>query len=381
MPDFKASRGQGEVSDPAEAGAKAGGPAKNKRRADNRSIEVGPFPDVKAIPGQKGDEDVAKAMHEQIMAELADLPDEEIDALYEEIMEELDDEDLDDEDFDDEDYEDDEDDVQVEDPFADLPNEIEEAFKITNADLDLSEFDTALNASGQNLSEDFKVGAKNIFESVITKTINDRLSVIAEAVTEFAREALLEKEEAMVATLDRTLDEVILEWLEQNEVAIEGGLKADIAEHYMSRFRDLLQECGATIDEDKIDVAQTLAHKNDELTEKVNALWALKEEQDAELEMYRKRDVIMDVCDGLTESEMQKVYALVENMEFQNEKQFTKLVEDVRAVHFTGGPKTSNNGSRMITEDALHTNTGGKTAVAHNPVVQATFAALGNAKK
>lgn len=384
--DFKAERGQGVIQDP--TAATAGMKAKNKRRADSGLDKTDPMAkgaDPEAVRATNAALNSSGGkMVEELEAALDELDDDELEALAEElgITEEMlaeDDrefgDDDDDEDYDDEDELDDEelDEIEIEDPYETMASEVYEAFKVESNDLDLNEFASVVG--GQNLSEDFQTTAKNLFEAAVVKTVNDRVAMIAESVANLSRELLAEKEEMLVGILDSYVDQAIERWAEENEVAIESSIRADLAENFMSSIKTVLDEHYIDLPEDKVDVAAALATKNDQLKDHLNEAVDELNEARAELDAYRKRDIVVSLADNLTENQTAKLYELVENLSYESDDQFKRLVEDVKTNNF-GGPR---GGSRVLTEDT-HRDLGDSSSKL-DPAVQAAFSMMGNAPK
>lgn len=369
---FDASRGRGEIN--------MNLPKQTpKRRADKRGVgndfDWGP-----------GGEEVGKAavandekgrMVQEVMDRLDELSDEELNELYEALVEDADPEDFEDFEFDEDDLDDEFlEEIEVEDPLEDLETEMYEAFKVSSDQIDLSEFAKTVDGM-QDLSEDLKVSTKNIFETVVVNTINDRLATICESLAEYAREALADREAYIVSRLDEYLDDVIQEWLENNVVAIEKGIRADLAESFMANLKELFVEHYIDLPEEQVDVASALAVKNEELMDVLNRKQETIEEQAKMIDMYRKRDTIIDVCEDLSEAQLAKVYDLVENVAWESEEQFKRVVEDVRNSAF---PRDGSR-STILTEDAVGDSGTRSTGNDLPEEVQSVFAVFGNAKK
>jgi len=348
--DFKASYGAGSLEDPTKA--TAGMKAKNKRRGDKEGQD----------PINLGDPEAAKAtkaslgqgngkMVEEILAELDTLTEEELQDLYDELIDD-EDEDYEDVDGDEDELEDEElEEIEADDPLEGAAEAMYEAFKLTSADLDLTEFAQSVDGI-QGLTEDFKTSTKNIFSSVLIKTLNERLALMCETVVDGAREVLTEREELILANLDKFLDDTIDSWTEENEVALESGIRADIAESYMAGHRALLQNHYFEVPEEKLNVVEALA-------EQVQELKTLVTEQKHDLDtateiidLYQKRDIVQEACEGMSEAEASKVFKLVENMDYENDKQFKALVDDVRG-QISKSPEKPVAGGKMLNEDHL----------------------------
>lgn len=223
----------------------------------------------------------------------------------------------------------------VEQTFQDRVQEILASTKNTYAE------DINAVFNGENLSEDFMAKAATIFETAVST----RVALIAEELEQIAVEQLDEAaaaiEEQLTEQVDSYLNYMVNEWITENEIAIEKGLKAEIVEDFITGLRTLFMEHYIDIPEDKVDLVAELSAKVDELSESLNAEIAKNIELSDEIAEARKLEVLDAVCEGLTKQQVDKVRTLAESVEFTTEDEFTNKVKLLRENYFPTGTKVN----------------------------------------
>ena len=192
---------------------------------------------------------------------------------------------------------------------------------------------------GENLSEDFKLKATTIFEAAI----NEKVSIIEAQIIEASKEIIEEQAAAQHANLvehvDGYLNYVISEWMEENKVAIERGLRTEIAENFMSGLKQLFETSFVSVPEDKYNLLDDLYAANAELQESTNNLikenMALKNEINARL----CAEAFIEESAGLADTQVEKLAKLAEGIEFSNVDQYRQKVALLKESYFNGGVK------------------------------------------
>ena len=187
---------------------------------------------------------------------------------------------------------------------------------------------------GENLSEEFKQKATTIFEAAVMS----RIEVIAEDVekqlVEQFESAVEEIKEELAGKVDEYLNYMVNEWMEQNELAIENGLRSEIAEDFIGGLRNLFIEHYIDIPEDKVDVVSEMAGKvaelEDALNEQINKGIALTKE----LNEQKKVEAVYEACDGLTQTQVEKLKSLAEGVEFTTEDEFASKLDTLKSSYF-----------------------------------------------
>ena len=203
--------------------------------------------------------------------------------------------------------------------------------------------------SGTELSEDFKNKAATIFEA----HMNERFHA-AEAQLQEQYETLLEEHtaavtEELIERIDDYLAYVVEEWMQENRLAVESGLRTEIAEEFIGNLRNLFNESYITVPEDKTDLFDEALNENTtlnaELSEQVNKNMALSEE----IEQLQCEIVFREIAEGLTDTEVEKLRRLAEDVEFETVDQFAEKLGVLRENIETIGSVTE--GSSPAAED------------------------------
>jgi hypothetical protein len=206
---------------------------------------------------------------------------------------------------------------------------------------------------GEELTETFKNKAKVIFESAVKSKINEQLDKIEETYLVAVTEEVEAYKISVVEKVDAFLNYICEEWLVENEIAIESGLKLEIAENFMQGIKTVFQESYVEIPEEKVSVL-------DELTEKLNSLETKLDEQiekNVELntlvETYERDRIIKDFADGLADSQKEKFYCLAEALNY-DEETFKDSLQVLKESYFhkTAKPASEDNlvSSQILTE-------------------------------
>lgn len=199
-----------------------------------------------------------------------------------------------------------------------------ESKKVTKEDIDVSADVTALFGS-EELSEEFKESATTIFEAAVLSKVNE---VLDTATVEMASELDAEKEtmiEDLSTKLDDYLEYVAEEWMKENELAIEKGVRAEIVENFMHGLRNLFAENYIDIPEEKVDLVDELAGKVEELEASVSEEVDRNIEIKKELVEMKKDKELAVVCEGLTDSQIEKMKSLAEGVDYDADTYADKL--------------------------------------------------------
>jgi hypothetical protein len=200
-------------------------------------------------------------------------------------------------------------------------------------DLDMSDDVNAL-MEGENLSEEFKQKATTIFEAAVMS----RIEVIAEEVekqlVEQFESAVEEIKEELAGKVDEYLNYMVNEWMEQNELAIENGLRSEIAEDFIGGLRNLFIEHYIDIPEDKVDVVSEMAQKVAELEDALNEQITKGIDLTKKLNEQKKVEAVYEACEGLTQTQVEKLKSLTEGVEFTTEDEFASKLETLKSSYF-----------------------------------------------
>ena len=210
---------------------------------------------------------------------------------------------------------------------------VKEVKKVTKEDIDVSDDVKALFGE-EDLSEEFKESATTIFEAAVVSKINEVLDTVS---VDMDAELEADKEESIQALstrLDDYLEYVVEEWVKENEVAIDSGIRAEIVENFMEGLRGLFTENYVDIPEEKVDLVDELAAKVQELETSVNEEMEKNIDISKQLQEIKKEQIIESISDGLSENQSDKLKSLADGVEFESEEDYTKKLETVKENYF-----------------------------------------------
>ena len=194
---------------------------------------------------------------------------------------------------------------------------------------------------GDDLSEDFKEKATVIFETAVAAEISAQRADLQEEyeaknqeMVESFNSAVEEIKQELAEKVDEYLDYVVSEWMKQNEIAIEGSLRAEIAEDFITKLKTVFEESYIEVPEGKTNVLDEMAATIGELEEKLNAVVESNIELQKALEESTKNEVFVDVSEGLALSQIEKFRALAEGVVFESTNSYQKKLEIVKEQYF-----------------------------------------------
>ena len=210
-----------------------------------------------------------------------------------------------------------------------------------------------LNAlvEGEDLSEDFKAKAATIFEAAI----NSKVQEISEQITAQYEEKLVEEvasiKEELKDRVDSYLEYVADEWLQENELAVQSGLKEEMTESFISGMKSLFEEHYVTIPEEKYDVIESMVDKLDEMEGKLNEQIKNNVALNKRLAESVSDVVFAEVTEGLAQTQKDKLASLVENVEFESEEAYREKLGTLKESYFPT-QKAQRNQTENLTEEA-----------------------------
>lgn len=188
--------------------------------------------------------------------------------------------------------------------------------------------------SDEGLTEEFKTQAKAIFEAAILSKVEEEKAALEEQMAQKLEEQSQEFAESLVTKVDEYLEYVVSEWMEENKVAIESGLKAQVAEDFMVGLKNLFTENYVDIPDDAVDVVEGMAEKVTTLESEVDKL--VKEQKDLteELSFYKKEIIIAELSEELSEVQAAKLKSLAGNIEFVSEEDYKQKILLTKKKYF-----------------------------------------------
>ena len=199
--------------------------------------------------------------------------------------------------------------------------------------MDMKEHIEAL-FQGEELSEEFKQKAETIFEAAVKQKVEQEVARIQEAYAETLDEQVQEITENLSANVDDYLNYVVEQWVNENEVAIEAGLRTELTEDFITGLRQLFAENYIDIPEDKVSVVEELGTKVEELEKKLNEEIDRNVKLNKSLNESKRFEILVDACDGLTTTQTEKLKSLAEGVEFTTANEFTTKVKTLRENYF-----------------------------------------------
>ena len=221
--------------------------------------------------------------------------------------------------------------------------EVEEEFNI--------EEDVNALLEGEELSEEFQEKARTIFETAIKTKVAEIKEQLQEAYEQTLVEEIAAIKESLSDRVDAYLEYVADEWIQENALAVEHGLKTEMTESFLAGMKSLFEDHYVTVPEDRYDVIESMVDKLDEMEEKLN------EQIERNVALNRRlaesvADVIFaDVAEGLALSQKDKLASLAENVEFDSEESYREKLVTLRNSYFPSNTGTQRNASENLSEE------------------------------
>ena len=236
------------------------------------------------------------------------------------------------------------------------------------------DIDDDVNAllGGQELSEEFREKAKTIFEAAL----KSKVAELREAMDAHYEAKLVEEVEGMkdelIERVDSYLEYVADEWLQENALQVERGIRTEMTESFLAGMRGLFEEHYVSIPEDKYDVVENMVDKLDEMESKLNEQIEKNITITKSLSEATGGNILSDVSEGLSTTQKEKLASLAEGVEFESEESYKEKLETLKESYFKTSPKRSD--TEVLTEEAT-------PAAAPTDAMSAYIQALSHATK
>jgi len=198
----------------------------------------------------------------------------------------------------------------------------------TSAELD------ALVESEATLSDEFKAKTAVIFEAAVKSKLSEEIDRIESQYKEELAEEVSSTKAELVEKVDSYLNYVVETWMTDNQVAIQNGLRAEIAETFMEKLKGVFVESYIDVPESKVDLVDELAENVEELETKLNETTQKVIDTTVELEDYKRESIIREHARDLADTQVEKLKGLVENVDFESEEQFSNKVKTIKESYF-----------------------------------------------
>ena len=204
-------------------------------------------------------------------------------------------------------------------------------------EIDLSDDVKALVSSDADLSEEFKDKAATIFETAVKTRIKEQTKILE---AQYEEKLTSEKEtikEAMTEKVDSYLNYVVEEWMKENELAVERGIRTEIAEDFITGLKDLFKEHYIDVPEEKYNVLDDLTNQNKKLEDKLNEQIEKNVELSKKVSDADRATIVAEISDDLADTETEKFEKMAENVEYDSADKFREKLETIKESYF---PKT-----------------------------------------
>jgi len=204
-------------------------------------------------------------------------------------------------------------------------------------EIDLSDDVKALVSTDADLSEEFKDKAATIFETAVKTRIKEQTKILESQFEEKLSKETLTIKEAMVEKVDSYLNYVVEEWMKENELAVERGIRTEIAEDFITGLKDLFKEHYIDVPEEKYNVLDDLTNQVKDLEGKLNEQIEKNVNLTKEVNNSERANIVVEVSADLADTEKEKFASMAENVEFDSAPKFREKLETVKESYF---PKT-----------------------------------------
>lgn len=216
-------------------------------------------------------------------------------------------------------------------------------------DMDMKE-DVAALTDGEDLSEEFKAKAATIFEAAIKAKLVEEIEKLESEYDTKVAEKVEETKSEIVEKVDAYLNYVVKEWMKDNELAIEKGLRAEITEDFIGGLKNLFESHYIDVPQEKFDVIENQAAEIVKLKEEVNKTIEKNVELNQRISEFAREDIINDVSSDLAVTESEKLKGLAESIEYKDADSFRKSVETIKNSYFPKA-KASDTESNEVAEN------------------------------
>jgi hypothetical protein len=285
-------------------------------------------------------------MSEEMQDSITDINEEQLETMKledvevkdEEILDEAKSKKVEDTDEDEAEVEVNDDESEVEDDEEEKDEEVKEEEvedeEVEESTVDFSDDLNALVEGEESLAEGFKDKAALIFEAAISSKLKVEVAKLEESYESKLEEATAAVKESLVDKVDSYLSYVAEQWVEDNKLAVESGLRTEIAESFMSSLYDVFAEHHIDVPEEKVNLVDELAEQVEKLSGQLNESVDKGIELSKTIKEHQRVDAIAEATIGMTELDIEKLKGLVESVEFDDVESFTSKIETIKESYF-----------------------------------------------
>ena len=239
--------------------------------------------------------------------------------------------------------------IETEEEVLEEEEIVSESEEVTEESVDIEEDVNAL-LGGEELSEEFKEKARVIFEAALTSKIKEIQETLEVQYAERLDEERQSLKGQLTERVDAYLEYVCEEWMTENELAIEHGLKTEMTESFLSGMKGLFEEHYVTIPEEKYDVLESMVEKLDDMETKLNEQIEKNIGLNKRLAESTADTVLSVVSEGLAETQKEKLASLAESVEFESEDEYREKLETLKESYFSKAPTAKSEAPQTISE-------------------------------
>ena len=220
--------------------------------------------------------------------------------------------------------------------------------KYTREDIDITG-DIQAMFEGTDLSEQFKEQASTLFEAAVVSKINESVELLASQAEIALQEQMETVQTELTEKVDAYLDYVVEEWMEENKLAVERGVKSELVDDFLSGLRNLFAEHYIDIPEEKVDVVEELTDKVEDLTSSLNEQIEKNITLKKSIEESTRAQVVARVSKNLSENQADKLASLAEGVDYVDEDDFESKLESIKETYF--GEKDITESTSFVGDD------------------------------
>jgi hypothetical protein len=236
--------------------------------------------------------------------------------------------------------------------------------------------DVAALINGEELTEEFKTKAATIFEAAVVTRVKQEVAKLEEEYASLLSEETAKIAEGVVEKVDGYLNYVVEQWIAQNELALEHGMKSEILEGFVAGLKGLFQEHYIDIPDEKFDVLGEMESKIEELETKLNEQVTANVELNKTVGEMKRTEIVEAACEGLADTEVEKFKGLAEELAYEDVESFKQKVQTIRESYFT--TKAQADVASVVTDTPVETLVEEKKV---DPTMAKYLAALNQFKK
>lgn len=233
--------------------------------------------------------------------------------------------------------------------------------------------------AGEELSEEFRQKAETIFEAAVMARVHEEVARIEAEFESRLAEAVAKNTEGLVEQVDGYLGYIAEQWMAQNEIALERGIKSEILESFVAGMKSLFEEHYIDVPEEKYDVLGSMEDHISELEAKLNEQVAANIELSKTISEAKRAEIVKTVSEGLTDTETEKFLGLVEELSYEDAATFETKVKTIRENYFTS--KQTKLVESVVTDAPVEMITEEKKTQTVDPAMNAYLSALSKIKK